>query len=150
MSFELTRITNRGLIYLRRSGKRQETSLYTQLEWATREAAMLEVTIDATASDLEYMRAHSLHSYKSIRLDDGITGSDPTRPGFMALIRDARSDPSISHVLIYRRDRFSRPEDAIEAVQTEKQLWSAGVTVVFSNKTIQPGQRGKRDAGKRD
>lgn len=139
------RKTDRGLIYLRRSGKRQETSLDTQLEWATREAKRLGVRIDATPADLQFMLDRSLHSYKSLRLDNGITGSDPTRPGYMALNRDAASDPSISHVLIFRRDRYSRPEDAVEAVQSEKQLLRAGITLVFSTKVVEPGQRGKRN-----
>lgn len=139
------RTKNCGLIYLRRSGKRQETSLNTQLEWAIAKAKELGIRIDATPAELEHMRDHHLHSYKSLRLDDGITGSDPTRPGLMALNRDAVSDRSISHALIYRRDRYSRPEDAVDAVQMEKELLRAGVTLVFSTKTVTPVQRGQID-----
>ena len=55
------------------------------------------------------------------------------------------SDPTISHVLIFKRDRYSRPEDAVEALQTEKKLLHAGITLVFSDKIVTPVQRGKRD-----
>jgi hypothetical protein len=137
---------NRGLIHLRRSGKRQETSLDTQLEWATREAHRLNVRIEATPADLQHMLDDSLHSYKSLRLDNGITGSDPTRAGYAALNRDALSDPSISHTFILKRDRYSRPDDAVEAVQTEKRLRHAGITLVFSDKVVTPGQPGDRDS----
>jgi DNA invertase Pin-like site-specific DNA recombinase len=139
------RTKNCGLIYLRRSGKRQETSLITQLEWAIAKAKELGIRIDATPADLEHMRENHLHARKSIRLDDGITGSDPNRPGLTALNRDAVSDRSISHILIFRRDRYSRPEDAVDAVQMEKELLRAGVSLVFSTKTVLPGERGQRD-----
>ncbi len=139
------RKTDCGLIYLRRSGKRQETSLDTQLEWAIREAKRLGVRIDAAPADLQHMLDESLHSHKSLRLDNGITGSDPTRPGFAALNHDAVADPSISHALIFKRDRYSRPEDAVQAVQTEKKLRLAGITLAFSDKIVKPSQRGERD-----
>jgi hypothetical protein len=143
-----TRITNCGLVYLRRSGKRQETSLDTQLGWATRAADQTGVDLDASPADLKHMRDNFLHSYKSIRLDDGITGSDPTRPGFKALIHDSVSDRSISHIFAFRRDRLFRPEEPVEALQTEKQLSRAGVTIVFSTEIVPPRQRGKRDLAK--
>ena len=139
------RQTNSGLIYLRRSGKRQETSLNTQLEWATGEAAQLGISVDASRADLQHMIDRSLYSYKALHIDNGITGSDPNRPGYAALNRDAVSDPTISHVLIFKRDRYSRPEDAVEALQTEKKLLHAGITLVFSDKIVTPVQRGKRD-----
>jgi hypothetical protein len=139
------RKTDRGLIYLRRSGKRQETSLNTQLEWATREAKRLGVRIEATSADLQHMLDDSLYSYKSIRLDNGISGSDLMRPGYGALNRDAVSDRSNSHALIFKRDRYSRPDDAVQAVQTEKKLRHAGITLAFSDKIVTPGERGERD-----
>jgi hypothetical protein len=40
-----------------------------------------------------------LHSYKAIRLDDGITGGDMTRPGFLAGREDALADRSISRAI---------------------------------------------------
>ena len=106
------RTKNRGLVYLRRSTDRQETSLQAQLEWVIAEASRCQVTLDAAPADLHHMIAHQLSSYKDIRLDDGITGADLTRPGFVALQQDALRDRGISHVFIYRRDRLARPEEA--------------------------------------
>jgi hypothetical protein len=140
-----SRKSNQGAIYLRRSGKRQETSLYTQLNWALAKASELNVDVDASTEDLDYMLSKGLSSFKSIRLDNGVSGSNPLRCGFLALNNDVLSNRAISHVFIYRRDRYARPEDAIEAVRSEKRLRSAGATLVYSTKTIAPGQRGERN-----
>src|SRR5437763_156715 len=102
---------NRALVYLRRSTSRQEASLETQLQWAIAEATGMAVALEAAPADLERMRAGRLHTYRDIRLDDGITGADLRRPGFLALRRDAIADRSVSHLFIYRRDRLARPED---------------------------------------
>jgi len=91
------------------------------------------------------MQAHGLSSYKSLRLDDSISGSDYNRPGFMALNRDALSDSSVSHVFFYKRDRFARPDDAMEAAQIEKKLLYAGITVVTSDGVTQPMRRGEQN-----
>src|SRR5689334_11557118 len=114
-----TRRRGRALAYLRRSTGRQELSLAAQLDWALDQARRHGVPLDARPADLEAMQARGLHSYEGLRLDDGITGADLTRPGFRALIADALVDKAVSHVLIYRRDRFARPEDAIEMVALE-------------------------------
>jgi hypothetical protein len=133
-----------ALVYLRRSSGRQETSLETQLEWAIAEAARLQVSLDAALSDLALMKAKRLTTYKDIRLDDSITGADLNRPGFRTLIQDALALKSISHVLIHKRDRFARPEDAIEMVAIEKKLLLAGLTLVFSDTTAEPMERGRQ------
>jgi hypothetical protein len=91
------------------------------------------------------MTAQSLHSYKAIRLDDGITGSDLTRPGFLSVNADALEDISISHVLFYKRDRFARPDDAMQAAQIEKTLLLAGITVVHSDGVMLPVRRGDQN-----
>src|SRR4051812_18999068 len=110
------RTKNRGLAYLRRSSGRQEASLETQLQWAINEASRIGMPLRGSLADLERMKTGKLHSYQDIRLDDSVTGADLTRPGFLALQSDALSDRSISHLFIYRRDRFARPEDAIRMV----------------------------------
>lgn len=136
------RRTNDALTYLRRSSDRQELSLPAQLQWALDQAAKLGVRLDATLADLEYMQKHKLHAYKSIRLDDAVTGADLNRPGFLALIHDLEG----SHywgAFIYRRDRFARPEEAIEMVAIEKRLRQAGATFVFCDKIAGPSDRGQ-------
>src|SRR5947209_10823602 len=91
----MARTKNRGLTYLRRSTDKQAISLPSQLEWAMAVAGRHDVTLDADLADLAHMQAFRLHSYKAVRLDDGITGSDLTRPGFRAVIDDALSDRGV-------------------------------------------------------
>ena len=116
------RRTNRGLVYLRRSSGKQETSLQTQLEWAIVKASELGVKIEVEHNDLVHMQANKLHTWKSIRLDDAITGADLDRPGFLAIKRDVESDKSVSHIFTYRRDRLARPEDAMRMGAIEKDI----------------------------
>jgi hypothetical protein len=141
----MIRPKNRGLVYLRRSTDKQEISLPKQLEWAVAAAQQHGVALDAAVTDLAHMQALRLHSYKAIRLDDGITGSDLTRPGFLAFNRDALADISISNVFFFKRDRFARPDDAMQAAQIEKKLLLAGITVVHSDGMTPPIRRGEQN-----
>jgi len=141
----MARAKNRGLVYLRRSTDKQEISLPFQLEWAIATARHHGVTLDATVADLEHMQALGLRCYKDIRLDDGITGADLTRAGFLAVNQNALADPAISHLFIYKRDRFARPADAMVVVLIEKKLLEAGITVVFSDMVSLPFQAGQQD-----
>jgi len=129
---------HRGLIYIRRSTSRQELSLPAQLEWALKEAAKLGVVVDASLADLQFMQEKGLVSYKSIRLDDGRTGADMERPGFMALQKDAVADKSISHIFIHKRDRLARPQEVTDMIQIEKKLRYAGITIWLSGKVGEP------------
>ena len=90
----MTRTRNRALVYVRRSTDKQAISLPAQIEWAVAAARQHDVVLDAGAADLQHMQALRLHSYKGIRLDDGITGADMTRPGFLAVNKDAGELPS--------------------------------------------------------
>ena len=141
------RTKNRGLVFLRRSSGKQESSLQVQLEWALKEAAKLEVALNAALDDLEHMQGRGLHSYKSIRLDDAVTGADLERAGFLAFQADILADKSISHVFLIRRDRLARPEDAQKMVMVEKQLRQQGVTFIMSDKIGKPLDRGVVDIG---
>ncbi len=141
----MARSKNRGLVYLRRSTEKQEISLPKQLEWAIVAAKQHGVILDAALADLVHMQAHRLHSHKSIRLDDGISGSDLTRPGFLALNRDAIADATISHVFFFKRDRFARPDDAMEGSTIEKKLLFAGISVVHSDGLTLPVRRGEQN-----
>lgn len=132
---------DRGLIYLRRSGDRQETSLEKQLTWASAAARDHRVTVDATLEDLRHMQSNRLHSYKSLRLDDAITGADLDRPGLKALINDAMRDPAISHVFAFKRDRLGRPDSPINMMVIEGGLTHDGITVVLSDQVSSPPAR---------
>lgn len=138
---------NRGLVYIRRSTSRQEASLEIQLQWAIGEALRLNIALEAETADLARMQNDRLNSYRDIRLDDGITGANLKRPGFMALRRDATSNSTVSHLFIYQRDRFGRPEDANEMVMIEKGLRHAGLSIVYRDGIAAPMQRGQVDVG---
>ncbi len=133
---------NEGLAYLRRSTGKQEASVHNQLIWAIEEARRYGVRLDATPQDLDYMLAHGLSQYKELFLDDGITGSDLERPGFVAFKGTAIARREISHLFIHMPDRFARPEQASKAVVMEQDLLYSGITVVFSTRVSQPRQRG--------
>ena len=140
----MARTKNRGLMYARRSTDKQEISLPSQVEWAITAADRHGVALDASLADLVHMQSLRLHSYKDIRLDDGITGADMTRPGFLAVSADALSHKTISHLFIYKRDRFARPQDAMQAAQIEKRLLTAGITIVFSDTLSAPIRLGEQ------
>src|SRR5690348_12861758 len=122
------RVKDEGLTYLRRSESRNELGMPAQLEFALRMAKELGVRLDATQADLEYMIRNKLHAYKSLRIDDSITGADMDRLGFRALMNDAQTNPRISHVFVYLRDRLARPEDAMAMAMEERALRYRGIT----------------------
>ena len=130
-----------GLIYLRRSGDRQETSLDKQLTWALGAARDHGVVVAATFEDLQQMQSSRLHSYKSLRLDDAITGADLERPGLKSLVDDAMCDPVNSHVFAFKRDRLGRPDSPIEMMAIEGGLRHNGITVVLSDGVSSPSAR---------
>tara|TARA_R110001592_G_scaffold54352_1_gene166294 strand:- start:2051 stop:4084 length:2034 start_codon:yes stop_codon:yes gene_type:complete len=132
------RCKNRGLIYLRKSSAPQETSLEKQLTWALDATAQEGVAVDACLADMLHMQAHGLHSYKSIRLDDAITGSDLRRPGLVALVEDATNDTSISYIFVYKRNRLGRPDSPVDMMAIEDSLLRQGITIVRSDGTAKP------------
>lgn len=136
------RPTKQARVYLRRSTGKQQSGVYSQLEWAVDEARRYGVTLDADREALDHMLAHSLTRYKGIYLDDGITGADLSRPGFTAFRQDAKADRSISHLFIHMPDRFSRAEYASQAMHMEQELAFAGITVVFSKQRVQAPPQG--------
>ncbi len=142
----MKRLLNNGtsLIYLRRSGRNQEHSLEAQLKWGMAEAARRGIALDVSIDDLNHMLAGRLNSYRSIRLDNAITGWDLNRPGLLALIQDAIADLAVTHVFVFKRDRLGRPEYAAEMMQIEQRLNIAGIHIVFSGSEAPPLRRGER------
>src|SRR5207248_8881882 len=71
-----------------------------------------------------------------------------SRAGLDALLHTAHIDPTVSHILIPRRDRLARPEDPVDALKIENQLLENGLTLVFQDRVCQPTKRGRhRDVG---
>ena len=136
---------DKGLVYLRRSTDSQENSLKMQIEWAIRRAGELGVNIEASLDDLHTMQSQRLHSFKSIRLDDAISGTEMKRPGFTSLQNDAKSDTSISHVFVQKRDRLGRPEEPMQLALLEKSISRSGVHIVFDDKIVDPSEFGSSE-----
>jgi DNA invertase Pin-like site-specific DNA recombinase len=133
---------DQALAYLRRSTGKQEASVPNQLEWAIAEARRVGVHLDATPADLRHMLDHGLTAYKGIFIDDGVTGSNLNRPGFVAFRARALAERRFSHLFIHMPDRFARPDQATQAQVMELELLHAGITVVFSTRVSLPRQRG--------
>jgi DNA invertase Pin-like site-specific DNA recombinase len=134
----------RALTYLRRSSSRQELGIRNQLEWAIAEAAKLRVSLDAELRDVDHMEREGLKEFKSVFLDDGITGANLQREAFTLFRKAALRDRSVSHLFIYKSDRFARPEQAYDACNLENELLLAGITIVFHNRVANPRDRGMR------
>jgi predicted site-specific integrase-resolvase len=98
-----------------------------QLAWAIRRAGELGVNIEASQDDLQTMQSQRQHIFKSIRLDDAISGMEMKRPGFTSLQIDAKNDTSISHVFVQKRDRLGRPEEPMELALLEKSICRSGI-----------------------
>lgn len=141
------RESNSGLTYLRRSTSGQELSLEMQLRWAIERAKELHVDLDVSLADLAVMTKEGLHSYKAIRVDDGVSGSELARPGLQACIRDAKADKRISHVFVHKRDRLSRPNDPAKGMLLESEITSAGVYLVLSDRIVEPRDRSDTNLG---
>jgi DNA invertase Pin-like site-specific DNA recombinase len=131
-----------GRAYVRRSTSKQESGIFEQLAWAVAEASKYAITLDGCSRDLDHMLAHGLQHFKHIYLDDGISGSNVNRPGFIAFRQEALANPAISHLFIHLSDRFARPEQAVQAMQMEIDLVMAGLTLVFANRVSEPRERG--------
>jgi hypothetical protein len=132
----------KGYAYLRRSTSRQELGIHNQLEWAIGEAAKRSVDFDATLDDLDHMEKLGLKRFKGIFLDDGVSGADLDREAFTLFRRSAMDDSDVSHLFIFKADRFARPELAAQAMQMEIDLLLGGLTVCFHNRTSEPRERG--------
>lgn len=123
---------SRALTYIRCSTSDQDESLPSQLDWAIRRAVELGVAFSPTQKDLKYALAEGLTEVGDLYLDPAVTGADMKRPGFLAFNERAVEDTSITHVLLWSRDRFARPEETSEAMKMEKAILFAGKDVVVA------------------
>lgn len=130
------------LVYLRRSSDKQESSLETQFKWVRTEVQKRGFEFDFTEANLEYMLANKISRHGCVCLDDAITGADLERPGLLELIDESLTNKSVSHIFVFMRDRFGRPEDPISMVVIERQLLAAGVTLIFSDAIASPSKDG--------
>ena len=125
-----SRPKNRALMYERRSDDGQEASLKQQFDWAKAKSESIGVPFRGTYADIEEMQRKRLSHKHDIFLDDAISGGDLTRPGFRMFLKEAIADTSVSHVLVFKRDRLGRPQALLEMMTLEQELIASGVTLV--------------------
>ena len=133
-----SRPKNRALMYDRRSDDGQESSLKQQFDWAKATSLAIGVPFRGTYADIEEMQRKRLHHLHDIYLDDAISGGDLTRPGLRMILNDAVTDTTVSHLLVFKRDRLGRPQDLLEMMQIERALISSGVTLVTHDRIYTP------------
>ncbi len=121
----------RGIIYLRSSTEKQGSSLEEQLHWALNKAKELGVSINATQAMLKAAVNKGLNWVGDIYFDDAVSGADSTRVGFSAFLKRGMTDNTLTYCFGWARDRFSRPELAMEAIQKEINLLLAGRHTIF-------------------
>lgn len=134
-----------GIVYLRRSDGKQESSLAMQVNWAVGEARNIGIELDASEEQLKEMQRDGLIEHGGQYLDDAVTGADLARPGFLAMLKRVRSDRRVSHVFAFKRDRLGRPGNPIEMMAFERQITDYGVTVVFGDAIALPTRPGESD-----
>jgi len=60
------------------------------------------------------------------------------RAGFLKILSDAKSDKTVSHVFVFKRDRLARPQDLLEMMNLETDLIKSGVTLVTHDRSYTP------------
>lgn len=134
----------RALFYTRDSGGKHENTPAEYVKWAQREAEVLNLVFDGTPDAIERMIREGRAVLGDLFLDYDVKGNILSRDGLDALTQTALTDANVSHILIPRRDRLARPDDAIDGMDLERRLRRAGVTLVFTNRVCEPLSKGRR------
>jgi hypothetical protein len=138
----------RALYYSRDSGGRHEMTPGQYVGWAMRRARDLGVTFDGSPEKIEAMIREGVSRSGDLFLDYGVSGNVLARDGLDALLHEAAADPTVSHVLVPRRDRLARPDDPLDGIKLEFSLRHQGICVVFMERVCPPFEVGiRRDLG---
>jgi len=135
----------RGLFYTRDSSGRHETTPGEYVRWAIKQCADIGVCFAGTPAQMNEMIQNRRSAWaEDVFLDWNVAGNQRSRLGLDALFAEIARDRDVSHVLIPRQDRLSRPNDAEEGVELEKRLRRMGITIVFQGAIRGPLKRGER------
>ncbi len=134
----------RGLLYFRDSGGKHEMTPKQYVEWAQRESRKLGLKFAGTPNEIKRMIRDRIPVSGDLFFDYCVPGDQMSRPALDACREEIRRDLNISHLLIPRRDRLARPDDALEGMRLEKEIRMLGITMVFMNLTLSPLKRGQR------
>jgi len=137
----------RGAMYGRRSQNKskQEHSFAYQVEVAMKRARDLNVPLAVDPELVAEAERTGVCNIGDLYVDDGISGSELSRPGLDKLIADLKADPTKSHVFIHKRDRLARPHRTSDGSRLEEEILELGVTIVFENEIVEPWRPGEDD-----
>ena len=141
------RPSGRGVMYGRRSQskRKQENSFAYQLEVAIKRSQDVNVPLTVDAAMVAEAEQTGACNIGDLYVDDGVSGSELSRPGLDKLISDLRADRAISHVFIHKRDRLARPQRTSDGGRLEEEILELGVTLVFENEIVEPKRPGEDD-----
>jgi hypothetical protein len=134
----------RALFYTRDSGGQHENTPGEYVRWAALRARELGLSFGGTPEMIEAMIRGGASRDGDLFLDYGVSGNVLSRDGLNALLCEAASDLTVSHVLIPRRDRLARPDHPVDGVKLEYSLRERGITLVFMDRVCLPVPAGQR------
>ncbi|MDB6085820.1 MAG: Resolvase domain protein [Gammaproteobacteria bacterium] len=135
----------RALFYTRDSEGRSTTTPTEYIIWASDVCRQRGLSFTGTPELISgIIRNREAHNGDTF-VDWDVPGNVPTRPGLDALIAEVRKDLTVSHVLIPRPDRLSRPNQPKEALELEDLLRrQLGVSLIFRDGDRKALRRGER------
>jgi Resolvase, N terminal domain len=136
--------SGRAVFYHRDSGGRHQMTPRQYIVWAQGKSRELGVRFSGTAEQIEAMVRDDRAVAGDIFFDYCVEGDELSRPALDALLAEVKCDPTISHVLIPRRDRLARPNNPLDGLNIEKSFRELGITLVFTDKILPPLARGER------
>ena len=141
------RPVGRGVMYGRRSQnkRKQENSFAYQVDVAMKRARDVNVPLAVNPTLVAEAERTGACNIGDLYLDDGVSGSELSRPGLDKLLAELKADRTISHVFIHKRDRLARPHRTSEGSDLEEQILDLGVTIVFENEIVEPRRPGEDD-----
>ena len=134
----------RALFLTRDSGGKAEMTPAQYVQWACGKAQELGLSLNGSGEMILEMIRNGESNRCDLYLDYDVCGNELSRPGLNRLLDRISSDPSISHVLIPRRDRLARPNEPVDAMKLEDSIRRLGVTLIFMNGSLPPLKRGER------
>jgi len=138
----------RALFYSRDSSGRHEMTPAQYVAWAQRKATEIGLQFDGTGERMTQLIREKCSFLGDLFFDSAISGNLLDRPALQALKAEIVRDRTVSHLLIPRRDRLARPDQAFQGVELENELRSLGVAIEFMNGRVGPmSQRQRQDLG---
>lgn len=132
------------VFYSRDSSGRTEQSPAEYVEHALRIAQKDGLRFNGSPQVIDKMISAGQSVSGDIYFDREVQGHIMTRPALDALLRRIEDDLTVGDLFIPRRDRLSRPDNPLEAMEFEIAIRRRGVRIHFQDKVVEPLQVGER------